>query len=328
MLTDDELDALLGPGSPTRVMLADASTVYAAFPAFIYPVLSPKGGKGVDDHDRIGKVSVRDEVRLEDVIGRARDTIDLVLGVVFADEERREVAAAIEELHRFIHGELADGSKYHAWENDLWNWTWAAIMIPLMDAHEKLRGWPSDQFREDAYAGLRAVGALFGAASLPDTYDGFIEYRDSSWLESVDPSAAAATSYLLGQRADPSRLRSPSKFPHTFTRIVSGPARHIARVGLLLVNTDTVGAAMGMSPTRADEVTLAAHRHIWRLIPRRASSGWVECYMRIRLRFGSPEPVWRTHYSPAALAQYRQRMRAARAADTSEPPRPSTKTRT
>lgn len=135
-----DLDALLGPGSATRTMLADVTTVYAAFPAFVYPVLSAKGGKGVDDHDRIGKISVREEVRLEDAIGRARDTVDLVLGVVFVDNERHDVAAALRELHGFIHGELDDGSAYHARENDLWNWTWAAIVLPLMEAHEPLRG--------------------------------------------------------------------------------------------------------------------------------------------------------------------------------------------
>lgn len=320
-MTDDELDALLGPGSATRIMLADASTVYAAFPAFLYPVLSAKGGKGVDDHDRIGRVASRDYVRLEDVIGRARDTVDLVLGVVFADGERREVATAIRELHRFIHGELTDGTSYHAWENDLWNWTWAAIVLPLMQTHEQLRGWPSEQFREQAYAGLRAVGELFGADALPDTYDAFLTYRDTDWMDAVDPFAAEATGYLLAQRADPAPLRRFPHLPPAVARAVSAPARHIGRIGLLVVNTEAVAAAMRMSPTCSDRVVLAAHRIAWRAVPRFASRGWVERYMRIRLRYSTP--VWRSHYSPEALAEYCTRVKFARASGEPDPARPS-----
>ncbi|NNG98999.1 oxygenase MpaB family protein [Gordonia araii] len=316
-----ELDVLLARDSPTRTMLGDACILYAAFPSFVYPVLSAKGGKGVDDHDRIGKVSVRDQVRLEDVVGRAKDTIDMVLGVVFLDAEREDIAASIRELHRFIHGQLDDGVNYHAWETELWNWTWVAIVLPLMEVYGQLRGWPSDSFREEAYAGMRAVGVLFGADTLPATYQELIDYRDNKWMESVDPGAAEATAYLLSQRSRPSGFRAFPKISRPLVRVVGWPVRHIAWIGLLLANTDPLSRAMGLHTRRIDRLALGLHHAVWRTIPRHWSGGWIERYVELRSRYG--KVAWRTHYSPEALAGYRAEMKRARAGQTAEPPRPS-----
>jgi len=93
---------LTGPGTPLYKILSDAITLYAAFPAFIYLTMSPEGGKGVDDHDRIAKVSAREQVRLEDMLIRMIDTFDLTIGIVFAGDERPVVAHALRELHRHI----------------------------------------------------------------------------------------------------------------------------------------------------------------------------------------------------------------------------------
>ncbi|WP_078308095.1 MULTISPECIES: oxygenase MpaB family protein [unclassified Mycobacterium] len=316
-----ELNALLGPGSATRDMLADLSTLYSAFPSFIYPVLSAKGGKGVDDHDRIGKVSVRAQVRLEDVIGRARDTVDLVLGVVFADDERVEVANAIREIHRFIHGELDDGTLYHAWERDLWNWTWAAIVLPLMEVHGQLRGWPSPLVQQKAYEGLWAIGQLFGADQLPEQYEDLIAYRDGAWMDSVDPHAAQAASFLLAQLRRPSSFRAMPWLPGSVLRVVSWPIRHLARVGLLIATTDALNDAIRIELSRRDKLSMKIHRRVWKVLPVAITRGWVGWYMAGRIRFG--KMPWRTHYSPESLQHYRNQMRNARRSASPEPVRPS-----
>ncbi|ODR09550.1 hypothetical protein BHQ15_07220 [Mycolicibacillus koreensis] len=302
-------------------MLADLSTVYAAFPTFIYPVLSERGGKGVDDHDRIAKVSVRQQVRLEDVIGRARDTVDLVLGVVFADHERVDVAQTIREIHRFIHGELKDGTRYHAWQDDLWNWTWAGIVLPLMEVHGQLRRWSSPQTRQQAYEGLRAIGRLFGAGDLPRRYEDLLAYRDDTWIQSVDPQAAQATGFLLSQLRAPSTFRNLPWLPYPVLRALSWPIRHIARVGLLLAATDPLNDAMQIRPSRADKLAMTMHRGVWKVLPAAVTRGWIGWYMAARIRFGTV--AWHTHYSPESLERYRDQMRTARAADLPEPARPS-----
>lgn len=286
-MSDDQLNALLGPGSPTRDMLSDLSTLYAAFPSFIYPVLSEKGGKGVDDHDRVARVSAREHTRLEDVIGRARDTIDLVLGVVFADDERVQVAETIREIHRFIHGDLTDGTGYHAWERDLWNWTWASIVYPLMDIHDQLRGWPSTADRQPAYDGFLAVGELFGANGLPRRYEDFLAYRDGAWMDSVDPYAAQATGYLLTQVRTPSPIRALPWLPERVQHTMLWPIRHIARTGLLLSATPALASALGLDLSWSDRLSLALHRAVWKVVPRWFSRRWIDWYMRGRLRYGT-----------------------------------------
>ncbi|TDZ42816.1 oxygenase MpaB family protein [Mycobacteroides franklinii] len=320
-MNSDELNVLLGPGSATREMLADLSTIYAAFPSFIYPVLSEKGGKGVDDHDRIGKVGVRDQVRLEDVIGRARDTVDLVLGMVFADDERVEVAETIREIHRFIHGELDDGTPYHAWERDLWNWTWAAIVLPLMEVHGQLRGWPSPRVRQESYEGLWAIGHLFGASDLPRRYDDLLVFRDGAWMDSVDPHAAQAASFLLAQLRRPSSFRAMPWLPNAILRTLSWPVRHVARVGLLLATTDALNDAIRIELSWKDKLRISIHRSVWKALPAAVTRGWIGWYMAARIRFG--KMPWRTHYSPKSLQDYRNQMRRARRSSAPEPARPS-----
>ncbi|MUM17821.1 DUF2236 domain-containing protein [Mycobacterium sp. CBMA271] len=320
-MDDAELNSLLGRGSATREMLSDLSTVYAAFPAFIYPVLSAKGGKGIDDHDRIAKVAVREQVRLEDVIGRARDTVDLALGVVFADDERVKVSETIRELHRFIQGELDDGTRYHAWERDLWNWTWAAIVLPLMEVHGQLRGWPSPVVRQKAYEGLLAIGHLFGADDLPRKYDDLLTYRDGAWMESVDPHASQATRFLLAELRAPSSFRAMPWLPNPVLRALSWPIRHLLRVGLLIAATDALSDAMDIRPSWKDKLAIAIHRGVWKILPAAITRGWIGWYMAARIRFG--KVPWRTHYSQDSLQHYRDQMRDARQSGAPEPARPS-----
>jgi len=126
---------LTGPGSPLYQVLSDASMLYTALPTLVFVVTSAAGGKGVDDHDPVAGISARGRVHFGDAMRRLVDTADMVIGQVFAGDERPLVAHAIHELHRHVEGTLHDGNRYHAWNKDLWAWTWAGIVKPIMDTY-------------------------------------------------------------------------------------------------------------------------------------------------------------------------------------------------
>ncbi|MEU9804711.1 oxygenase MpaB family protein [Mycobacterium sp. NPDC050853] len=316
---------LTGPGTPLYTILSDVTVAYAGFPAFIYLTLSPEGGKGVDDHDRIAKISAREQVRLEDILIRLIDTLDLTIGIVFAGDERPVVAQSLRELHRHIEGHLSSGQRYHAWERDLWAWSWAGIIKPIMDVREQLRGFESEQFKQDAYTGFLQIGALIGVKGLPDTYDEFTVYWDQTWLPYIDTEHAQAPHFLLKQSLDPSPPRLAPWLPRAVYLALSWPVRHFLRTSLLMIIPPEIERALGISRSRLDELSIRAQRRFWRIVPPVLTSRGGEAFFWARLKFGNP--TWRhgRHYSPESLAEYRNDVKAARQNNRADPPRPSTR---
>ena len=161
MSQNDHQPDLTGPGSPLYQVLSDGVMLYTALPVLVFAVASEGGGQGVDDHDRVAGIHARGNVGLGDILDRLLNSADMVIGLVFAGDERPVVAHAIHELHRHIEGKLRDGSRYHAWNKDLWALTWAGILKPIMTVYEELRGFESKAFRQDVYTGLLQLGEGF-----------------------------------------------------------------------------------------------------------------------------------------------------------------------
>lgn len=307
-------------GSALRTMLSEGSAVYAMLPAFVYLVLSEAGAKGVDDHDRVAKLDNRDSVTLEDVLGRLIDTLDLVVGLAFADDEERvAIAHAIFELHRHIEGTLEDGTRYHAWNKDLWSWSWAGILKPVMDSYGQLRGPVSAAFLQDGYVGWLQLGDLIGVKGLPETYPEFLQYWEQRWKTvAIDTGASR---FIMSQIYAPLLPSFAHWLPRRLWNAMLWPVLNLLQVSTFVVMDPQIQQLLGMSPTRSQRCSIAVHRAFWRRVPHMVTKEWSGTYLRARLRHGNTS--WNRHYSKESLAQYREQVRVARAAGDPEPPRPS-----
>ena len=311
---------LTGPGSPLYEVLSDGSTLYAILPGFIFVVLDAVGGQGVDDHDRVAKISARGDVRFEDMMIRMSDTVDFVIGLIFAREERPLVAHAIYEMHRHIEGKLLDGTKYHAWNKDIWAWTWAGILKPIMDVHQELRGFKSEAFRQDVYTGLLQLGALFNVRGLPEQYSDFEVYWQEEWIPLLQ-SETESGRFIAGQIKRPAKPRFAPWIPTPIWQLVTWPMRNALWAGYFLAAPPEVDKVLNITRTRGDRLSMNIHRTVWRLIPHVMTRDWVSAYFALRFKYGTP--VWRTHYSRESLEQYRLAVKKAKADGTPFPPRPS-----
>lgn len=317
--TDHQTD-LTGPGSPLYQVLSDAAMVYVAMPVLVFVVTSAGGGQGVDDHDRVAKISARNDVRFGGMMGRLVDTADMVVGQVFAGDERPIVAHAIHELHRHIEGRLHDGRRYHAWNKDLWAWTWAGIVKPIMDTYDALRGFESDAFRQNVYSGFLQLGAGFRVQGLPPRYADFETYWQQTWLPAMQDRTQAAR-YIVSLARTPPKPATAPWLPQPAWEAMTWPLRHLLWTGMLLVTPPEMERMLGIERTRSDRVSVALHRALWQRVPRALSGRLTERLFQLRFRYGSPP--WRRHYSPESLAQYRTVVKAAKASGLAMPERPS-----
>ena len=300
---------LTGPGSPLYRVLSDGVMFYTALPTLVFVVTSAAGGKGVDDHDSVAKVRARGSVHFGDAMRRLIDTADMVVGQVFAGDERPLVAHAIHELHRHVEGKLHDGSRYHAWNKDLWAWTWAGILKPIMDTYEELRGFESDAFRQDVYTGFLQLGASFRVRGLPARYADFEIYWQQTWLPAMQDQTQAAR-FIVQLAQSPPKPKSVSWLPQPAWLAVTWPLRHLLWTGMLLVTPPEMERMLGIERSRGDRASLAVHRALWRQLPRAIGAHAAERVFQFRFRYGSPP--WRRHFSPESLAERRTAIKAAK----------------
>jgi uncharacterized protein (DUF2236 family) len=307
-----------GPGSAIRVIAGDGATFYAALPALIHLVLSEVGSKGVDDHDRVANLAERDTVPFEGFIGRFVDTLDLVGGILFADGEQRAlIAHTIKEVHRHVEGTLDDGTRYHAWNKDVWAWSWAGIMKPVVDAYQILHGPQSQQFLDDAYIGTLQLGDLIGVRGLPDSYPEFLEYWEQQW---IPMALGTGTGKFLASLAQDVPLPAAAPWiPKPAWTTLTAPLRNMLLSSSFLVMEPRIQQLLEIEPTTVDRVSVGVHHLIWRAAPRALTSELFSTYMGLRLRYGNTS--WKRHYSPAALADYRKQVEHARAQGLPQPKR-------
>lgn len=307
-------------GSALRVVASDGAVLYAAMPVLIYVVLSEVGSKGVDDHDRVANVDERHAVAFEDALGRLIDTLDLVVGLVFADDDQRAlIASTVREVHRHVEGTLQDGTRYHAWNKQVWAWTWAGILKLPMDAYEQLHGRVSASFAEDYYVGMLQIGDLIGVRGLPDTYAGFLDYWDREWMPLAQGTGTGK--FLLSLAYELPRPAAAPWIPKALWTTATWPARNLMMTGSFMVMEPRILQMLGAEPSRAQRFSVTVHRAIWRATPRFATRHLFGAFMTWRLRYG--DTSWNRHYSPEALADYHRQVDDARAQGCPQPKRPS-----
>ncbi|YCU35591.1 oxygenase MpaB family protein [Mycobacteroides abscessus] len=307
-------------GSAFQTALSDLAGSYAGVPILIYVVLSEGGGKGVDDHSRVAGVGVRDSAPFEYAFWRAIDTLDLVFGLAFADDEERAVMShSLRELHRHIEGTLTNGQSYHAWNRDLWAWTWAGILKPIIDTYDILRGPVSDDFRQDAYIGALELGDMIGVRGLPDTYAEFLDYWEHTWLPLASSTGTAQYIKNLAYELPPPA--ATPWMPRPIWSAITWPIRNVMRTSLFIAIDPTIQQLIGIEMTRQDRISVAIHRLFWNTVPHVLTRNLMKVFIRSRLRFGNTS--WNGHYSPENLAQHREQVKDARETGRPQPPHPS-----
>lgn len=294
-------DDPLAPGTFGRWVSAHPLVLlYANVPALIMPTLYPRIAHVLSEKDRALN-GTEDLPTLQAASRRLISTYEMVMGIVFAGPESDDVAHGLHELHRPIAGSMPDGSSYHAWNKDMWNWTWGSILKGGLDIADEFRLFRDDREREEAYRGLNEVGRRFGVRSLPDTYDEFVAY----WQPIVEETLQVnpQVQFIVDHALHPPKPRGWGLVPMPLWRLISLPLTRTLRVGVLAGVPERFHAQMGLRTTRVDLLERRLHGTFWRAVPRSLAGQFGPAYFALRRRFG--QPGWRTHYSREQLAAHR-----------------------
>lgn len=289
---------LLEPGSPVRRVLAEPLIALYGLPGFLLPLMHPATAASTLERD---SALGRPDADIIDYARRLRDTLEMISGVAHAGNEAGHVAYAMRELHKPMRGTDTLGATYHAWTRDIWTWNWAAITAGYMYGFGQLRGWPSTQFRDDAYLGMIEVGRRFGVLGMPASYDEFLQVWPAERDRAADPRNEGIQILVNLVRADGMPApRAIQRLPLPVWAVLSAPARHFLRVAIMTGLTPEERQMIGFPERAMDRVNVRVHTALWRaLLPRavsyRIGLGW----MAARARWS--QPVWRTHFSAAAL---------------------------
>lgn len=291
----------LAPGSFGRHVVGHPLVLlYANVPALIMPTLHPKIAHVLSEKDRALNGS-DDLPTLQANSRRLISTYEMVLGIVFAGPEADEVAHGLYELHRPISGSMPDGSPYHAWNKDVWNWTWGSILKGGLDIADEFGLFADDDEREEGYRALREIGIRYGVRALPETYAGFRDY----WQPIVDDTLEVnpQVQFIVDHALNLAKPRGWGLVPTPLWRLLSLPVTRTIRVGVLAGVPEKFHADLGLRTTGFDRWERRIHAALWRAIPMPIAGQFGPAYFALRRRFG--QPGWRTHYSRAQLAANR-----------------------
>ncbi|WP_078284218.1 oxygenase MpaB family protein [Mycobacteroides chelonae] len=274
--------------------------MYANVPALIMPTLHPKIAHVLSEKDRAlnGSETIPN---LQAASRRLISTYEMVMGIVFAGPEADEVAHGLHELHRPIAGSMPDGTSYHAWNKDVWNWTWGSILKGGLDIADQFRLFADTDEREQAYRALNEVGRRFGVRSLPNTYAEFCDY----WQPIVENTLEVnpQVQFIVDHALNPAKPRGWGLLPTPLWRLISLPLTRTIRVGILAGVPEKFHADLGLRVTAIDRLERYLHAAFWRAIPVPLAGRFGPAYFTLRRRFG--QPGWRTYYSRTQLAANR-----------------------
>ena len=274
--------------------------MYANVPALIMPTLHPKIAHVLSEKDRAlnGSEAIPN---LQAASRRLISTYEMVMGIVFAGPEADEVAHGLHELHRPIAGSMPDGTGYHAWNKDVWNWTWGSILKGGLDIADQFRLFADTDEREQAYRALNEVGRRFGVRSLPNTYAEFCDY----WQPIVENTLEVnpQVQFIVDHALNPAKPRGWGLLPMPLWRLISLPLTRTIRVGILAGVPEKFHADLGLRVTAIDRLERYLHAAFWRAIPVPLAGRFGPAYFTLRRRFG--QPGWRTYYSRTQLAANR-----------------------
>lgn len=159
---------LCGPDSVSWKVNGDLASVALGGPAaIVLEILHPSVVAGVEQQSRYQ----------EDPFGRARSTMQYVLGTTFGSTHAAtELIDRVRRIHGHVHGLRPDGAAYDALDPELLAWVHTCIPWMVLTAYERLNG-PLTPDERDRYLSEQAViGRMGGADEVPESVAQLEEY--------------------------------------------------------------------------------------------------------------------------------------------------------
>lgn len=142
----------LGPGSVTWEVFGDVVFPLGASRRLLIDVAHPLVAAGVRDF------SVFDT----DPYGRAERTLELIMGVVYGEQDALAAAQRLREGHQRFRGTTPDGTRWSALDPEAFHWVHASMVDGIWTQQALLgRGWRPGE-AERFYDEMREVGRLYG----------------------------------------------------------------------------------------------------------------------------------------------------------------------
>lgn len=165
--------------------------------------------QGTEDHS----------VFFADTVGRAKRTGPPILSAVYS-EDPYGWGRKVRDFHRDIKGTMADGSRYHALNPELFYWGHATFVDQVLYTTDTFIRRLSEQEKAQIFEESKTWYELYGvsARSQPQSYEEFCSYWDSM-LERFrpNPTIRYATGYLR------KGVPGPRWMPKPVWRVLSAP---------------------------------------------------------------------------------------------------------
>lgn len=166
-------------------------------------------GKAVEDHSVI----------FSDTIGRARRTAPPIMKTVYGADPHRW-GRAVRDFHKPIKGTIADGSRYHALNPELFYWAHATFVDQVLYTTDTFIRRLSHAEKAQIFEESKLWYRLYGVSDRgqPQTYDEFVEYWNSM-LDRFVPTKTIvyATGYIR------KGVPGPRRIPKPIWRVLSAP---------------------------------------------------------------------------------------------------------
>ncbi|MGW6693315.1 oxygenase MpaB family protein [Rhodococcus sp. NPDC054953] len=172
-------------------------------------------GKAVEDHSVI----------FADTLGRARRSGPPIMKTVYSADPHGW-GRTVRDFHTPIKGTIADGSRYHALNPELFYWAHATFVDQVLYITDTFIRRLSDAEKARIFEESKAWYRLYGVSdrSQPHTYAEFVEYWDAM-LDQFVPTRTIvyATGYI--RRGIP----GPRRIPRPVWRVLSAPLNAFTR---------------------------------------------------------------------------------------------------
>jgi len=179
---------LFGPGSMTWPVVGDSAVFVGGIRALLVQAAHPEVAAGVAEHSRYR----------EDPLGRLTRTAAYVTSTSFgAMPEVEHAVAVVRRRHRPVAGVSGRGKPYAASDAALSAWVHNSLTDSFLTAYRVYGARPCPEDEADRFVAEQArVGALLGAAPLPDTAAGLAEWISGHPDLAASPGSREAIRFL------------------------------------------------------------------------------------------------------------------------------------
>ncbi|MEZ5150010.1 oxygenase MpaB family protein [Rhodococcus zopfii] len=239
----------LGPDSVAWSVFGDLTFVLGASRRLLIDVAHPIVATGVREFS----------VFESDPYGRAERTLDMIMGVVYGQEEALATARRLRDLHRTIKGTNPDGSRWSSLNPEAFHWVHASLVHGVYTQQKLLgRGWRPGE-AEQFYLEMRQVGRLYGVREqdMPADWAEFCSWFDE--MSATKLTRSDVTDRVLAVVGSPQPPPVPllrNEFLWNYTaRPVAGRALTLITGGLL---PPALRAMLGVRWTRSHQLAFDA----------------------------------------------------------------------